>query len=68
MRLWSLFFYYSKRDQTNLKNKSSFRYNDESIDIVQDFKYLGVTFKYNYVFNTCKYVIKDQSMRGVLHG
>ena len=47
------------------KSKHQFKYNGKAIEVVNDFKYLGVTFKYNGSFQICKSQLKEQALRAV---
>ena len=44
---------------------SVFTLNGQSVDVVNEFKYLGVLFSYNGLFKLCKQRVKDQATRGV---
>ena len=46
-------------------NKPSFRYANKEVEIVNSYKYLGVTFSWNGHFNTAIRCIKDQGSRAM---
>ena len=53
---------FSKRKPRNMP---SFTFNNDALEIVDDFKYLGVVFKSNSYFNTCKLNLKEQSTKAM---
>ena len=54
---------FSKRKVNN--NKFNFIFNDSEIEIVEYFKYLGVTFKYNNNFDLCRKNLTNLASRAM---
>ena len=48
-----------------IKNKPTLKYNNEVIENVDHFKYLGITLKFNGYFDVCKKSLYDQAMRAM---
>jgi len=53
---------FSKRKPRNMPK---FTFNNDALEIVDDFKYLGVVFKSNSHFNMCKLNLKEQSTKAM---
>ena len=42
-----------------------FNFNDEELEIVESFKYLGVLFNFNGKFTLCKKALKEQATKAM---
>ena len=47
------------------KEKFTFKYNGKDLELVDEFKYLGVTFKYNGNFELCKKNLYEQASKAM---